>query len=246
MAPSGVAAWDRPPGFFVTGTDTGIGKTTVTTGLLRAIQRTGRRARAMKPIATGAVRGPRGEWEHEDVRRLREASSPPAPRPRAINPFAFEDPVAPHLAAGKTPIRLGPIRQGLAELGRDGALVLVEGIGGWCVPLGPDLDLAELPRALGLPVILVVGLRLGCLNHALLTQAAIRAEGLRLAGWVANAVDPSMKRAEENVAALRERIGAPLLGVVPRLGLPDPEVIGDHLDPARIRGLVGDLAGSRG
>ncbi|WP_300456436.1 dethiobiotin synthase [Accumulibacter sp.] len=200
-----------PSGWFITGTDTEIGKTFVACALLHAVRRTGARALAMKPVAAGFD-------EHglnDDVERLIAASSFAAPR-TLINPYGFRAAIAPHIAAEEEGriIDLAHIDTALKRLQSLAEIVLVEGVGGFCVPLGDTCDTADLASLLGLPLILVVGMRLGCINHALLTRQAIAARGLPLAGWVANRVDPAMARFSENLATLKVRLAAPLLGVV--------------------------------
>lgn len=208
-------------GFFVTGTDTGVGKTLVACALLEACAARGLRAAAMKPVASGARRGPRG-LRHGDVERLIAASGLAAPRER-VNPYCFAPAIAPHIAAERAGVRIAleRIERAFRWLAARCDLVVVEGVGGFRVPLGPGCDSAELAARLALPLILVVGMRLGCLNHALLTVEAIAARGLELAGWVANHIEPRMPAAEENVQALRERIAAPLLARVAHAHPPD-------------------------
>jgi len=220
-------------GVFVTGTDTGVGKTLVATLLLRAFGEQGWRTAAMKPVAAGARR--RGSaWINDDVERLRAAASVRSPR-ALVNPYCFAPPIAPHIAAGEAgvSISLPRIREAYRRLARNADIVVIEGAGGLLVPLGSNSDTADLPRLLELPVVLVVGLRLGCINHALLTVAAMQARGLQLAGWIGNCVLPRMARRAENIEALRERINAPLLGVVAhRRGLnPRPSENRLDIDP---------------
>ncbi|MDO9146609.1 MAG: dethiobiotin synthase [Hydrogenophaga sp.] len=202
-------------GCFVTGTDTGVGKTLVSAALLHTLARHHARVVGMKPVAAGLVlQG--GEWVAEDALALRAASTVAVP-PALDNPVALPEPLSPHLAAARAGRRVGVAELVAAhrELRGLADVVLVEGSGGWRVPLNENETLADLAVALALPVVLVVGLRLGCLNHALLTAEAIRADGLQLAGWVANTVDPAMVCRDENIATLCQRLGAPLLGVVP-------------------------------
>lgn len=211
-------------GFFVTGTDTGVGKTFATCALLHAARRQGLRALGMKPVAAGVD----AEGRNDDVERLIAASSVAAPR-ELVNPHCFAAPVAPHIAAaleGRA-IDLATIRRAYDRLSAQADLVLVEGVGGFLAPLSDRHDTGDLAVSLNLPVILVVGLRLGCLNHALLTAEAIRARGLALAGWIANAIDPAMVCREENIAALAQRLKAPLLGALPFLD--DPVAAARHL-----------------
>lgn len=208
--------------WFLTGTDTEIGKTFVTCSLLHAARTSGRRALGMKPIAAGAECVDR-EWINEDAAALRAAGSFD-PGLAGLNPYCFANPIAPHIAAAEEGIEIEPdrIRKAFEGLRAEADVVIVEGVGGFRVPLGDDYDTADLARDLALPVILVVGMRLGCINHALLTVEAIAARGLTLAGWVANRIDPAMLRFDQNLAALRARIDAPLLGVVPYLTDGDP------------------------
>ncbi|MCG6941092.1 MAG: dethiobiotin synthase [Thiohalocapsa sp.] len=217
-------------GIFVAGTDTGVGKTEVATGFLAALKARGITAVGMKPIACGCVPGDDG-LQCDDAIKLMAASGVDAPYGE-VNPYALADPIAPHIAAGLAgvDIRLGRIRDAYQALSQRAERVVVEGVGGWRVPLGPALALSDLPSALGVPVVLVVGLRLGCLNHSLLTAESIRARGVRLAGWVANEVDPDMRAKDENIATLAALIDAPTLGVVPRLDLPKPEVVAEYLN----------------
>lgn len=216
----------RQQAFFVTGTDTEVGKTFATCALLHAARKQGLKAIGMKPVAAGV--SPDGR--NEDVQQLIAASSVAAPRD-LVNPYCFELPVAPHIAATIQDRRIDPAR--IAAAARDLAaaadLLLIEGVGGFRVPLGDDVDTADLALRLDYPVILVVGLRLGCLNHALLTAEAIRARGLKLAGWIANGIDPDMTVPEENVAALKERLPGPLLGVLPWVASRDPVQAATHL-----------------
>ncbi|QHE86584.1 dethiobiotin synthase [Hydrogenophaga sp. BPS33] len=202
-------------GCFVTGTDTGVGKTLISTALLQALARRHRRVVGMKPVAAGLIEH-QGAWVSEDVLALRAASTVAVP-PELDNPVALAEPIAPHLAAAHAGRHVGVTELLAAHraLKAQADVVLVEGAGGWRVPLNGTETLADLARAIGAPVVLVVGLRLGCLNHALLTAEAIRADGLELAGWVANAIDPDMPCREENIHTLRRWLPAPLLGRVP-------------------------------
>ncbi len=212
-------------GFFVTGTDTGCGKTEVSLGLIQALRQAGCRVQGMKPVASGCVTAAAagGYPRNADAERLLAQSSRPAPYDW-VNPYAFLPPIAPHIAAREAGVRIDPdlIRARAQALSGLGDLVIVEGVGGWRVPLGPDLAVSDLPRLLGLPVILVVGLRLGCLNHALLTAESILASGCHLAGWVANQIEPEMARREENLATLSSLLSAPLLGDIPWREAPGP------------------------
>jgi dethiobiotin synthetase len=217
-------------GLFVAGTDTGVGKTWVSVLLLQALNARGWRTAAMKPVAAGARRRG-GVWHNEDVDRLRAAAGVRSPR-ATVNPYCFAPPIAPHIAAAEAGvgIRLARIRAAYRDLARSADVVVVEGAGGLLVPIDERRDTADIAQALDLPVVLVVGLRLGCINHALLTAAALRARGLVLAGWVANAILPRMARREQNIAALRARIDAPLLGVVPHVRRANPARLAKRLD----------------
>lgn len=209
-------------GYFVTGTDTGVGKTLVACGLLKAFTARGLKAVGMKPVASGA--GPRGNGlVNDDVEQLIAAGNVVAPREH-VNPYCFQPPIAPHIAARESgvTISLDRIENSARALAAVADVVIVEGVGGFRVPLGADTDTSELAARLALPLVLVVGLRLGCLNHALLTVESIRARGLKLAGWVANHIDPAMAAVEDNVLALKERVGAPLLARIPYAPSPNP------------------------
>lgn len=207
-------------GVFVAGTDTEIGKTHASTALIHALRGAGWRTRGMKPVASGCEATADG-LRNADALAL-QAASEPRPDYALVNPYSMRAPVSPHLAAREdgVHVEMEPIRQAYATLAADCDRVVVEGIGGWMVPLGDELLASELPRALDLPVILVVGLRLGCLNHALLSARAIRADGLHLLGWVGNAVDPDMLRADDNLDTLRALMPVPCLGVLPHGGTP--------------------------
>lgn len=200
---------------FITGTDTGIGKTHASVALLRTLAARGVRAAGMKPVASGCDLID-GELSNEDARALIAASAMTPPY-ATCNPYALRDAIAPHLAAEADgiAISLAPIAVAYAALAAAVDTVVVEGAGGWAVPLGPILMQSDIPRALGLPVILVVGLRLGCINHALLTARAIRDDGCELLGWIGNAIDPAQPRQQDNIQTLRERLGVPCLGLIP-------------------------------
>jgi dethiobiotin synthetase len=218
-------------GAFVTGTDTGIGKTLAACALIHALKARGVAVMPMKPVAAGATLTG-GEWMNDDAVALMQAADISTARRADVTPILLREPMAPHIAAQREDrrIAMAPIAEAFARLAEGGSFVVAEGVGGFRVPLDRDLDTVDLARALALPVVLVVGLRLGCLNHALLTAAAIEASGLTLAGWIANAVDPGMPVADENVAALRERIAAPLLGRIAFMAEPDALVASRALD----------------
>ncbi|MBM3386741.1 MAG: dethiobiotin synthase [Betaproteobacteria bacterium] len=221
-------------GFFVTGTDTEIGKTAITAGLTHLGASIGLRSAAIKPLAAGQdMFG--GRWINEDVLRLRAASNIELSDAQ-VGPLQLRTPCAPHIAAKLEGIRIE--RQALLDAVRQTLNIsdigFVEGVGGFRVPLIPGWDTADMAVDLGLPVVLVVGMRLGCINHALLTVEAICARGLHVAGWVANTVDPSMPHIEANLATLSAEIQAPCWGLVPRLPDPTPEAVAAHLS---LRGL---------
>lgn len=219
--------------FFVTGTDTCVGKTLISCALLHGFAGQGQRVVGMKPVAAGCD----DAGMNEDVRALLAASNVLASRGQ-INPYSFERAVAPHLAAKFVGVRISleRILQSYSELESQADVVVVEGAGGFRVPLNESQDSADLARQLKLPVILVVGMRLGCLNHALLTADAITRCGLKLAGWVANCVDGQMSMLNENIEALTERIKGPLLGVVPHYQtVPDAGVVAACLDLSLLR-----------
>ncbi|QDQ74799.1 dethiobiotin synthase [Pseudoluteimonas lycopersici] len=202
-------------GFYVSGTDTGIGKTHSSAALLHSLRARGMRAVGMKPVASGCERID-GAWKNEDALALIEASDP-RPIYADCNPFALPLPLAPELAArdAGVEVELQSILDAHARLAASADVVVVEGVGGWAAPLSAELMQADLVRALGLPVVLVVGLRLGCLNHALLSARAIAADGCRLVGWIANAIDPDMDAVEDNIAMLATRLQAPCWGRLP-------------------------------
>ncbi len=218
--------------YFVTGTDTNVGKTLISCALLHGFAAQGKRVAGMKPIAAGC----NDYGQNEDVLQLRAASNVhlgiDATSNEQINPYGFVPAVAPHLAArlAGTSINLGRIVESYSVLTGQADVVIVEGAGGFLVPLNDGQDGGDLARQLGLPVILVVGMRLGCLNHALLTVEAITARGLTLSGWVANVVESDMPLIEQNVATLQQRIAAPLLGIVPYLPQADARVAAGQLD----------------
>ncbi|MCL7462426.1 dethiobiotin synthase [Pseudomonas sp. NW5] len=223
--------------FFITGTDTEIGKTTVAAGLLHAARRRGLSTAAAKPVASDCVMTAEGLRNGDALALLGECSL--TLDYAEVNPFAFAPAIAPHLAAREVGVELTvarllpPVQQVLA---RGAEFTLVEGAGGWRVPLAGSESLADLAVALRLPVILVVGVRLGCINHALLSAEAIVRDGLQLTGWVANVVDPATSRLDDNLATLAERLPAPCLGQVPHLAAATPAAVATHLDLAALLG----------
>jgi dethiobiotin synthetase len=213
-------------GFFVTGTDTGVGKTEVSLGLMRALQARGQSVTAMKPVASGCEATASG-LINDDAQRLQSCSSVGVTYAQ-VNPYAFQPPIAPHLAAeacGAT-IEIQAIADSFGRLSGAADQVIVEGVGGWLVPIDGRQTMADVAVALELPVILVVGIRLGCINHSLLTATAVRACGLHLAGWIANRIDPDCRVPDKIVATLGGWLAAPLLADVPYCsGQPVPEAV---------------------
>lgn len=221
--------------YFVTGTDTNVGKTLIACALLHGFAAQGQRVIGMKPIAAGSDQF----GLHEDVEHLVAASNVQADKP-LINPYCFTSAIAPHIAAqqANVKINLSGIVKSYTALSGQADVVIVEGAGGFVVPLNDTEDSADLAIQLGLPIILVVGLRLGCLNHALLTVQAIAARGLVLAGWVANCVEENMPMLDENIAALQQRIAAPLLGIVPYQAQPNAKVAATFLQLNLLNGAL--------
>lgn len=228
-APSGL-----PPRFacFVTGTDTEIGKTLSSATILHALVRQGVRACGMKPVAAGAELRD-GVLHNDDADMLIAAGNVTMPQ-SLTTPYLFREPAAPHIAAALEGVEIDsvPILAAYLEIAAASDAVVVEGVGGFRVPLNDQFDTADLAQQLNLPVILVVGLRLGCISHALLTVEAIAARGLKLAGWIANETQADMHYADENVAALAQRISAPLLGRIPRLAQPTAAAAAEYLNLA--------------
>lgn len=204
-------------GFFITGTDTDVGKTWVAATLLTALNKRGYGTAAMKPIACGGIETQDG-LRNEDALLLMQHASIKLPYAH-VNPYLFAQPASPHIAAqaeGKY-VTLAPLKVAFNQLAETADYVIVEGVGGWKVPVNKTQTSADLAAVLGLPVILVVGMRLGCLNHALLSCESIIGAGVELAGWVANSLTADWAQQQENIATLQERIAAPLLGIVPYL-----------------------------
>src|SRR5438445_1679494 len=222
---------------YITGTDTGVGKTLVAASLIAALNARGTRSVGMKPVASGCSASASG-LRNADAELLLAHSARRADDSALdyaqINPYAFADPIAPHIAARDTGIHiaLDAIATAYATLAADTPCVVVEGVGGWMAPLGAKLMQADLVRALRLPVILVVGLRLGCINHALLTARAIRDDRCELLGWIASTLDPAMLRMDDNLATLRARLDAPYLGALPFAHARDPAQFAAFLDAA--------------
>lgn len=219
--------------YFVTGTDTGVGKTLISCALLYAFAAQNKKVAGMKPVAAGCDE----DGLNEDVKKLRAATNILASLGQ-INPYSFDHPIAPHIAARNAGVRINleRILESYTELASQAEVVIVEGAGGFQVPLNEAQDSADLAVELGLPVILVVGMRLGCLNHALLSLRAITDCGLKCAGWVANVLDPEMPVLEENIQALQQRIHAPLLMTVKYQASPDARAIAAQLDLSSLAG----------
>jgi len=215
-----------PRGFFVTGTDTGVGKTLFSAALTRALVARGLRVAVMKPVASGSERTPEG-LRNSDALTLMAAANVKAPY-SAVNPYCFLAPISPHIAAqdGGIVVDLGLLRREFDSLAAAADCVVVEGAGGWLAPIGEATSMADIAVELALPAILVVGIRLGCLNHAQLTRESIATRGVTFTGWVANHIDPQLERATENVTTLSVRLGAPPLVRLPfmAVGRTSPDV----------------------
>lgn len=219
------AAW------FVTGTDTGVGKSLVAGALMFHLRASYARIAGMKPVAAGSEQAPDGHWSNEDVLALQAAATVDVAR-SLVNPYLLHAPVSPHIAAQRDGVRieLDTIVDACNSLRAQTDALVVEGAGGFRVPLSATQDGADLAVALGLPVILVVGLRLGCLNHAVLTAESIVARGLRLVGWVANHVDPDMPEQQANIDWLQSQLNVPLLADLPYSATPDAQQLAVHFD----------------
>lgn len=223
-------------GFFITGTDTDVGKTWATIALMRALQRQGLQVAAMKPVAAGCV------WQHGQLKNadalLMQAYASMDLNYAMINPYAFEAAISPHLACGEVVVELSVLLEQLSHLQQLADLVVVEGAGGWYSPLSGELDNADLAKVLGFPVILVVGLRLGCINHARLTLKAIQQANLSCAGWVAVQIDPMMQAFEANLVYLQQQLDAPLLAVLPHIKHQDFEFLSQQFNQENLKKLI--------
>jgi dethiobiotin synthetase len=217
-------------GYFITGTDTGVGKTLVSLALMHALQAQGKNVAGMKPVSAGCLKTKNG-LRNDDAVQLQKASSIELPYD-IINPYAYEPPIAPHIAAHQLgdQISINKIEDCFNPIASQSDLVIVEGAGGWLVPINENETMADIAVRLNLPVVLVVGMRLGCLNHALLTVESIQNNGGKLAGWVANQIPPNMDKSAENIDSLEHRISAPLLGLIPCNPDSSPAQISPHLD----------------
>jgi len=217
-----------PGGYFIAGTDTGVGKTLIACALIHALASQGKRVAGMKPLASGAT-WQDGAWRNDDVEALRAVANVRL-TPALMNPYLLRAATAPHIAAAREGIQidLQHIVNCFAAIGHTQPppdTIIVEGAGGFLVPLNDLHDGGDLACRLGLPVILVVGIRLGCINHALLTCQAISARQLVLAGWVANIISPELLHVQATIASLQSRIKAPLLGCIPQLPQTDPAML---------------------
>lgn len=215
--------------FFVTGTDTGAGKTFTSCVLLHALRQRGLRAVGMKPIASGSEATPEG-LRNEDALAL-QAASDPRPDYARVNPYALREPTAPEIAArlDGVDVRLPPIQTAFERLRAQADVVLVEGVGGFLAPIHAGLDQCELPRALELPVLVVVGLKLGCINHARLTVEAVQARGFPLLGWIGSLVEPEMLFPDDYFEAVQTALPVPCLGRLPHAPGADPATLTRHL-----------------
>jgi dethiobiotin synthetase len=233
-------------GIFVTGTDTAVGKTVAAAGLVRLLARRGHRVVGLKPIASGAERTPAG-LRNSDALALAAAGSASLPY-ELTNPYCFEPAIAPHVAAAEAgvEIRLGELLRWYERATGGAEVAVLEGAGGWRLPLHPAGFLSDLPEALGLGVILVVGLRLGCLNHARLSYEAIeQGRRCRFLGWIGNRIDPEFGRLEENLGTLERLLGVPPLAVLPVLGDCSAQTVSEHMEVAavaRLPGVGGEMA----
>lgn len=217
-------------GFFVTGTDTEIGKTEVSSALLIGLADAGFQTVAMKPVASGCVNTKEG-LRNSDAMQLQDSASREAAY-CLVNPYAFEPPIAPHLAAEISGVTIdsGPILDAFYQLAKGDHYTVVEGVGGWLVPLNQDYTVENLAQDLLLPVIIVVGLRLGCLNHALLTERAILSSGCKVVGWIGNHMSPEFTMSNENIRTLEREMKSPKLGVFPFLESVNSKVLAQHLN----------------
>ena len=206
-------------GYFVTGTDTEVGKTLVSGALILKLRELGRNAIGFKPVVAGTYQGQNGEYINEDIETLQVASN--LPQTQSICPFVLDTPAAPHIVAKAHGIELNvnKLLESFTSIQNENDVVVVEGAGGLIVPLNDHESLADFAQKIDLPIIVVVGMKLGCLNHALLTIEAIKTRKMKIAGWVANALAQEMSLLNENIQSLQDRIDAPFLGMIPTLPL---------------------------
>jgi len=225
-------------GYFITGTDTDVGKTWVAMGMLTALKQKGYSTLAMKPVACGCSFID-GAYRNDDALKLQQQSSVSVPY-EVVNPYALPAPIAPHLAALEHSQRIDiqQIKRIYEQHRNKADFIIIEGAGGWLVPLNEQDTTADMVKALNLPVILVAGIRLGCLNHTLLTVAAIRQYDIALAGWIASCIDKDCLQTERNIRALCERINAPLLGVIPYIDKLNVQTVADCLDITKLPGNI--------
>jgi len=214
-------------GYFITGTDTNAGKTWATIALMRYFKQQGKTVVGMTPVAAGCTTQ-NGQLKYEDAMLIQENSSVKIDYD-LINPYAYESPVSPHIAGINNPVNLAKIIEKFYTLKALAEIVLVEGAGGWHAPLNDHEDISDLAKALGLPVIIVVAIRLGCINHAQLTWQAIRYSGIPCAGWIAVCVDPDMLKPDENICTIKTALDVPLLGVLPYLSNADFDLLAGKL-----------------
>ena len=214
-------------GFFVTGTDTNVGKTWASVALMRALQAQGKIVSGMKPVAAGCE-WLQDAWKNQDALLLLKYASV-AFEYQQVNPYAFEKPVSPHIACGEVAVSTSVILRAFEDLKAHSDYVVVEGAGGWLSPLGCNLDNSQLAKSLRLPVVLVVGMRLGCINHARLSAQAIRQSALDIAGWLAVQLEADMLEFQANLDFLRSSLNLPLLGVLPNLTSPDFDLLASQI-----------------
>ena len=214
-------------GYFITGTDTDVGKTCATIALMRYFKRQGKTVLGMKPVASGCTLQA-DELKNADALLIQENASVKVDY-QLINPYAYELPVSPHIAGVHNPVKLAIIVERFNSLKALAEVIIVEGAGGWYVPLNAQDDISDLASALGLPVILVVGLRLGCINHAKLSYQAIQLSGIACVGWIAVCVDPDLLNRDENIQTITAALPVPLIGVLPYQDELDFELLADQL-----------------
>ncbi len=216
-------------GIFITGTDTGVGKTLVARAIVHVMRKQYDKVGVMKPVASGAV-FQNGLLQNEDAVQLQKACNVPLPY-ALINPYCFSPAIAPHIAADLegVAVDIKHIQTCYANIAQQVDVVVVEGAGGWLAPLNSTDTIESLAQALAIPVVLVIGLRLGCLNHALLTINAMYRSGVSVLGWIGNSIDPDFQYRDKNISALKQRIAAPCLGLLPFSENPDIAVLAPHL-----------------